>query len=66
MKGSKTVNNAILKKARELDLGIGFVPLCAPKRPLTVKCPMCGLVMDAVLCSAYEYEYFCPECGIRG
>jgi len=44
-----------------VDLLVGFVPLCGPNRPLTVRCPMCGLVL---LHNDVIGEYFCPECGI--
>ena len=44
-----------------LGLDVGFVPVCAPERPLTVRCPMCDLVM-----LHNGTEYFCPDCGIRG
>jgi hypothetical protein len=72
-----TVGEFYLKVGEEY-LSVGFVPLCAPKRPLTVRCPLCGIVMVAlktkgmpkdpsrVVLYAHGYEYFCPECGIRG
>ncbi len=41
-----------------LGLDVGFVPLCAQK-PLTVRCPMCGIVMDHT-----DDKYFCLDCGI--
>jgi len=41
-----------------VDLLVGFVPLCGPKA-LTVRCPMCGLVM-----MHNGTKYFCPDCGI--
>jgi hypothetical protein len=50
---------------RELDfyeglgLSVGFVPLCADSRALTVRCPMCDIVM-----LHNGTKYFCPDCGI--
>jgi predicted RNA-binding Zn-ribbon protein involved in translation (DUF1610 family) len=44
-----------------VDLLVGFVPICGSNRPLTVKCPMCGLVM-----MHNGTKYFCPDCGILG
>jgi hypothetical protein len=42
-----------------VDLLVGFVPLCGSNGPLTVRCPMCGIVMDYT-----DDNYFCLECGI--
>ena len=32
------------------------------RKPLTVRCPFCGLVMIDVP-NKDSYDYFCPECG---
>ena len=48
-----------------LGLSVGFVPLYPLSEPLTVKCPLCGLVMLSIP-NKYDYMYCCPECGILG
>ena len=48
-----------------LGLTVSFVPVREPETPLTVKCPMCGLVMLSIP-NGDEYDYVCTECGILG
>jgi len=55
--------NDLLPLARELALDISFVRLRAPNRALTLKCPLCGLIMLEIP-NKDEYDYVCPECGI--
>ena len=43
-----------------LGLRVVVIPLMTPERPLTVSCPMCGLVM-----MNSGTKYFCPDCGIH-
>lgn len=49
----------------EIYLNCMFVPLRGCNKPLTITCPMCGLVMLPVP-NKNEYDYCCPECGIVG
>lgn len=59
--GQKRALERELRFYEDLGLSVGFVPLCSQNRPLTVRCPMCGLVM-----LHNGTEYFCPDCGIIG
>jgi predicted RNA-binding Zn-ribbon protein involved in translation (DUF1610 family) len=61
----KTVGEFYLRVGDDI-LSVGFVPLCAPKRPLTVRCPLCGIVMKTMHTKKNGTIYFCPECGIHG
>jgi len=49
----------------ELDLDCEFVPLRGSNEPLTIKCPMCGLIMTPIP-NGLKWDYFCLECGILG
>jgi hypothetical protein len=60
--GRKRALERELRFYEDLGLSVGFVPLCADSRPLTVRCPFCGLVMLDVP-NKDSYDYFCPECG---
>ena len=60
-KDRKWALDELIRFADDNGLSVGFVPLCADSRPLTVCCPMCSLVM-----LDNGTEYFCPDCGIRG
>ena len=64
-KDRKRALNEELKFYKTLGLSVGFVPLRAPKRPLTVKCPMCQLIMLPIP-NGDDYDYCCLECGIVG
>lgn len=61
--GRKRALERELRFYEDLGLSVGFVPTCGPKRPLTVRCPMCGLVM---VHHELIDKYFCPDCGIIG
>jgi predicted RNA-binding Zn-ribbon protein involved in translation (DUF1610 family) len=79
LKAPKKPKGEFYLKVGDEYLSVGFVPLCAPKqpltqyerefqeRPLTVRCPLCGLVMVSCYNSHTEkWIQFCPECGIFG
>jgi predicted RNA-binding Zn-ribbon protein involved in translation (DUF1610 family) len=67
LKASKKPVGEFYLKVGEEYLSVGFVPLCAPKRPLTVRCPLCGVVMKSLRFKKGKKEtLFCPECGIHG
>ena len=57
--GRKRALERELRFYEDLGLSVGFVPICAPERPLTVRCPMCGIVMNYT-----DDNYYCLECGI--
>jgi transposase len=60
LKARKRALDELETTARELGLDVAYVPLCGVSdRPLTIQCPMCGLVM-----SYNGTKYFCPDCGI--
>jgi len=64
-KDRKRALNEELELYKSLGLRVSFVPLCGSQRPLTVKCPLCGLVMLEIP-NKDAYDYICPECGIIG
>ena len=58
-KDRKWALDELIRFADDNGLSVGFAPLCGSNRPLTVRCPMCGIVMDYT-----NDKYFCLECGI--
>ena len=61
LKASKKPKDECWINVNGVDLLVGFVPLCGSNGSLTVRCPMCGIVL---LHNDVIGEYFCPECGI--